>query len=173
MKDLVVLVDENDLEIGFLEKMEAHQKGMLHRAFSVLIVNSKNEVLLQKRADSKYHSAGLWTNTCCSHPRPNELMIEAVTRRLHEEMGIDLKPNFAYKFLYQTELENNLIEHELDYVFIGSSDDQPIINKQEVSDWKYLSIPEIRKDVVKNPNHYTFWFKEILNNPDLENYLPR
>jgi isopentenyl-diphosphate Delta-isomerase len=173
MKDLVVLVDENDLEIGFLEKMEAHQKGMLHRAFSVLIFNSENELLLQKRADSKYHSAGLWTNTCCSHPRPNELMIEAVTRRLHEEMGIDLKPNFAYKFLYRTALENDLIEHELDYVFIGQYNDHPVINKQEVADWKFLSLPEIRKDIVENPDQYTFWFKEILNNPNLESYLPR
>lgn len=173
MKDLVILVDENDLEIGYLEKMEAHQKGMLHRAFSVLIFNSKNELLLQKRAASKYHSAGLWTNTCCSHPRPNEPMPEAVNRRLNEEMGIDLTPNFAYKFLYKAELENDLTEHELDYVFIGQCNDNPVINKQEVADWKFLSLHEIRKDIVKNPEQYTFWFKEILNNPDLETYLPR
>jgi isopentenyl-diphosphate Delta-isomerase len=172
MKDLVILVDENDNEIGYLEKMEAHRKGMLHRAFSVLIFNSKNELLLQKRADSKYHSAGLWTNTCCSHPRPNEQMTDAVSRRLDEEMGIKLSPNFAFKFIYRTELENNLIEYELDYVFIGTCNDQPEINKEEVADWKFLSLHEIRKDFFKNPHAYTFWFKEILNNPALENYLP-
>lgn len=172
-KELVILVDENDNEIGYLEKMDAHRQGMLHRAFSALIFNSKGELLLQKRADSKYHSAGLWTNTCCSHPRPNEKMVDAVSRRLKEEMGIDLIPNFAYKFLYRTELENNLIEHELDYVFLGICDTEPVINHAEVSDWRFTSLAEIRKDALKNPRAYTFWFKQIISNPDLENYMPR
>src|SRR5690349_19964529 len=115
----VILVDEHDREIGLMEKMEAHRKGVLHRAFSVVLFNSKGEVLLQKRSKNKYHSAGLWTNACCSHPRPNEPLQVAVKRRLQEEMGIDVDPQYLYKFLYQVELQNNLIEHELDHVFIG------------------------------------------------------
>jgi isopentenyl-diphosphate delta-isomerase len=172
MKDLVILVDEKDNEIGYLDKLEAHQRGMLHRAFSVLIFNSAGELLLQKRAANKYHSSGLWTNTCCSHPKPNEPMVEAVQRRLKEEMGIACETNFVYKFLYQAALDGGLTEHELDYVFIGVCDDNPVINTHEVSAWKYVSLGEIRKDLVKNPAAYTFWFKEIINHPELEGYIP-
>lgn len=172
MTDLVILVDENDNETGYLDKLEAHRKGVLHRAFSVLIFNSAGELLLQKRADNKYHSAGLWTNTCCSHPKPNELMVDAVERRLREEMGIECETNFAYKFLYRTALDNGLIEHELDYVFIGTCDDRPEINIQEVSAWQYLSLADIRRDLVKNPSAYTFWFNEILNHPQFESFIP-
>jgi len=125
MTDHVILVDESDHELGSMEKMEAHRKGVLHRAFSVLLFNSKGEVLLQKRSASKYHSAGLWTNTCCSHPKPAENIDIAVRRRLQEEMGIDSNPEFAYKFIYKTTLDNNLTEHELDYVFIGTFDGEP------------------------------------------------
>lgn len=172
MTDLVILVDENDNEIGYLEKLEAHRKGMLHRAFSVLIFNSAGHLLLQKRAAGKYHSAGLWTNTCCSHPKPNENAVDAAQRRLKEEMGIDCNVNFVYKFQYHTPLEKGLIEHELDYVFIGTCDDEPVINTQEVSEWKFISLTDIRIDLVKNPNAYTFWFKEIMNHSQLESYLP-
>lgn len=172
LNDLVILVNEHDHETGYLNKLEAHEKGMLHRAFSVLIFNSAGELLLQKRAADKYHSAGLWTNTCCSHPKPKELMIEAVQRRLKEEMGLECEPNFAYKFLYRATLDKGLTEHELDYVFIGTCDDAPVINTQEVADWKFVSLPEIRKDLVNNPDTYTFWFKEIINHPELEAYLP-
>lgn len=172
MNDLVILVDENDNEIGYLDKLEAHQKGMLHRAFSVLIFNSAGELLLQKRAQNKYHSAGLWTNTCCSHPKPNEPMPDAVQRRLQEEMGLACETNFAYKFLYHAKLDLGLTEHELDYVFIGTCDDTPAINSREVADWKFTSLAEIRKDLVKNPDTYTFWFKEIINHAKLESFIP-
>lgn len=172
MSDLVILVDESDNEIGYLNKLEAHQKGVLHRAFSVLIFNSAGELLLQKRADNKYHSAGLWTNTCCSHPKPKELMVDAVQRRLQEEMGINCETNFAYKFLYRTDLDRGLTEHELDYVFIGICDDKPVINSSEVADWKFVSLADVRKDLVKNPQAYTFWFNEIINHPELEGYIP-
>lgn len=172
MNDLVILVDENDNEIGYLDKLEAHKKGMLHRAFSVLIFNSADQLLLQKRAANKYHSAGLWTNTCCSHPKPNERMVDAVQRRLQEEMGIACETNFAYKFLYQTKLEHGLTEHELDYVFIGICDDKPVINSSEVSDWKFISLADIRRDLIKNSEAYTFWFKEIINHPMLESFIP-
>lgn len=172
MTDSVILVDENDNETGYLDKLEAHQKGVLHRAFSILIFNSAGELLLQKRADTKYHSAGLWTNTCCSHPKPKEQMTDAVRRRLKEEMGISCDTNFAYKFLYRAALDQGLIEHELDYVFIGTCDDQPVINAQEVSAWQFVSLADIRKDLIKNPTAYTFWFKEILNHPQFESYIP-
>ncbi len=170
MNDLVILVDESDNEIGYLDKLEAHQKGILHRAFSVLIFNSAGELLLQKRADHKYHSSGLWTNTCCSHPKPNEPMVDAVQRRLKEEMGIECETNFAYKFLYRAALDHGLVEHELDYVFTGICDDKPVINAHEVADWKFVSLAEVRKDLVKNPEAYTFWFKEIINHPELEGF---
>lgn len=172
LNDLVILVDESDNETGYLNKLEAHQKGVLHRAFSILIFNSAGELLLQKRAADKYHSAGLWTNTCCSHPKPKESMTEAVQRRLKEEMGIECQTNFAYKFLYRAELDKGLIEHEFDYVFIGLCDDTPVINTHEVADWKFVSLIEIRKDLVKKPEAYTFWFKEIMNHPELEGFIP-
>src|SRR6186713_976701 len=120
----VILVDNDDNDLGSMEKMEAHRKGILHRAFSVLLFNSKGEMLLQKRAAHKYHSAGLWTNTCCSHPRPGEQMEEAVRRRLQEEMGIECQPDYAYKFLYKVKL-NDLIEYEMDYVFVGEFNEGP------------------------------------------------
>jgi len=172
VKNLVILVDENDNEIGYLDKLQAHQKGVLHRAFSILIFNSKGEFILQKRAANKYHSAGLWSNTCCSHPKPNETMVDAVQRRLKEEMGIECETNFAYKFKYQTDLDNDLIEHELDYVFVGVCDDRPAINALEVAECKFISLAEIRKDLIKNPEAYTFWFKEIINHPELADYIP-
>lgn len=166
----VILVDENDNEIGPFEKMEAHKQGLLHRAFSVLLFNSKGEVLLQKRSSKKYHSAGLWTNTCCSHPRPGESVQEAAHRRLKEEMGIDVTPEFAYSFIYKTTLENGLIEHELDHVYIGSYEGTPHVNNLEVEDWKFESIDWLKKDIVSNPEHYTFWFKEILNQKELADF---
>lgn len=171
MSDLVILVDENDHETGYLDKLEAHRKGALHRAFSVLIFNSAGDLLLQKRAENKYHSAGLWTNTCCSHPKPDERMADAVKRRLKEEMGIECEASFAYKFLYRATLDNNLIEHELDYVFIGTCNDKPAVNPHEVSAWQFRSVPDIRRDLIANPAAYTFWFKEIMNHSQLERYL--
>ncbi len=158
----VVLVDENDQEVGTMEKMEAHRKGLLHRAFSVLVFNSLGEVLVQKRASSKYHSAGLWTNTCCSHPKPNEPIRAATARRLREEMGIDANPEFVYKFVYRTALDQDLIEHEVDHVFTATFDGTPKINPHEVQAWKFVNVEELRKDVTLNPENYTYWFKQIL-----------
>lgn len=163
----VILVDELDNAIGTMEKIEAHQKGILHRAFSVLLFNSKGKILLQKRAIAKYHSGGLWTNTCCSHPLPGESMLEATRRKLIQEMGIDMIPEFAYKFIYKTNLDNNLIEHEYDHVFIGTYDGDPIINNEEVEDWKFTDLPSLRTDIKENPEAYTFWFKLIVNHPQL------
>ncbi len=160
--EYVVLVDESDQELGFMEKMEAHRKGLLHRAFSVLVFNSRGEVLVQKRASSKYHSAGLWTNTCCSHPRPDEGIREASARRLREEMGIVADPEFAYKFVYRTALDQDLIEHEVDYVFTAIFDGIPAANPHEVQEWKFVNVSALRKDVTLNPHNYTYWFKQII-----------
>lgn len=170
--DHVILVDEHDNEIGSMEKMEAHLKGLLHRAFSVVLFNSKGEMLLQKRSAQKYHSAGLWTNTCCSHPRPGETMVAAVRRRLKEEMGIDTQPDYACKFLYKAKLDNDLTEHELDHVFVGQFNDAPLINVNEVEDWKYYSPLAIKKDIVRNPEAYTYWFRLMLDNPELAATIP-
>lgn len=166
MTDHVILVNENDQEVGTMEKLQAHREGLLHRAFSILIFNNKGELLLQKRAQGKYHSGGLWTNTCCSHPIPNELIEVTTHRRLREEMGLDSKLEFAYKFLYKAQLDNNLTEHELDYVFIGTSDDLPTLNKSEAEDWKFVSMDWLKKDVAENPHHYTYWFRLIINHPE-------
>ncbi|MBX2966013.1 MAG: isopentenyl-diphosphate Delta-isomerase [Cyclobacteriaceae bacterium] len=168
----VILVDEHDNELGTLEKMEAHRKGVLHRAFSVMLFNSKGELLIQKRSGNKYHSAGLWTNTCCSHPRPGEQMEKAAQRRLKEEMGIDAQPGFAYSFIYKATLDNGLIEHELDHVLIGQYDDEPQINRQEVSDWRYVPIVQVKREVQENPGKFTHWFKLIINHPEINAFIP-
>lgn len=154
----VILVNEGDFEIGTMEKLKAHQEGVLHRAFSVFIFNSEGEILLQQRAFDKYHSAGLWSNTCCSHPRPGEDTLQAAKRRLKEEMGIETELEFSYDFIYRREFDNGLIEHELDHIFVGLSDDPPVINKAEVADWKYMKPMDIRKHMYLNPGEYTYWF---------------
>jgi isopentenyl-diphosphate delta-isomerase len=163
----VILVDENDRETGTMEKMEAHQKGVLHRAFSILLFNSKGEILLQKRSLKKYHSGGLWTNTCCSHPLPGEGIEKAARRKLNQEMGIDLHPEFAFKFIYKTSLDHQLIEHEYDHVFTGHFDGEPEINPEEVADWKFMSVAGIRNEINQTPEHFTYWFKLIVNRPEL------
>lgn len=150
-----------------MEKLEAHQKGRLHRAFSVLLFNSKGEVLLQKRASHKYHSAGLWANTCCSHPRPEEPIEQAVRRRLREELGVKAQPAFAYKFIYKIDLGQGLTEHELDHVFIGTYDGSPVVNPDEVEDWKFMNVAALRKDMRRNPQAYAHWFKLIMADPQL------
>lgn len=166
MMEEIILVDEFDNEIGTMEKMEAHRKGLLHRAFSVLLFNSKGELLLQKRAKNKYHSGGLWTNTCCSHPLPQESIQQAARRRLNEEMGIDLVPTFAFKFIYKTDLDKRLIEHEYDHVYTGVFDGTPSINKDEVEEWKFMDLDSLRQDMKRYPEAYTTWFKIIVNHPD-------
>lgn len=167
----IILVDEQDNAIGTMEKMEAHLKGALHRAFSVVLFNSNGELLLQKRAKNKYHSGGLWTNTCCSHPFPEETISDAAQRRLKHEMGINLKPEFAFKFIYKTPLDNSFIEHELDHVFIGTFDGTPIINKDEVSEWKFMSLSELKNDMEISPQIYTVWFRLIVHHPQMEGIL--
>lgn len=166
----VILVDENDNAVGTMEKMEAHHRGVLHRAFSILLFNTRGEILLQKRAGSKYHSAGLWTNTCCSHPRPGESIQMATRRRLKFEMGIDLETVFAYKFIYKAPLGLNLVEHELDHVYTGTFDGVPDINREEVEDWKYVSLQELKTDMRRNPDQYTCWFHLIMNHTELKQY---
>lgn len=157
----VILVDENDKVIGEMEKIEAHVKALLHRAISVFIVNSKGEWLIHQRAFNKYHSNGLWTNTCCSHPYPKETSLDAANRRLMEEMGMKAPLQEIFAFTYKEALDNQLTEHELDRVFIGFSDDKPEPNADEVSAWKYIDFEELRKDVKNNPENYTVWFKKI------------
>jgi isopentenyl-diphosphate delta-isomerase len=163
----VILVDENDNEIGVMEKMEAHRKGLLHRAFSILVFNSKGQILLQKRSLKKYHSGGLWTNTCCSHPQPNENMEAAMRRKLKQEMGIEATPRFSHKFIYKTGLENNLTEHEYDHVYVARYDGDPQINHDEVDEWRFEDLSALRRAIKKNPQEFTYWFKLILNHDDL------
>jgi len=154
----IILVDENDNQIGIMEKIEAHEKGLLHRCFSIFILNSKGEMMLQKRADGKYHCGGLWTNTCCSHPKPNEGNKEAAHRRLKEEMGFDCELKEIFNFTYYKKFDNGLIEHEFDHVFIGNYDGDPELNSDEVSDWQWVSPKYLDKDTDSNPNKYTYWF---------------
>ncbi len=169
--DQVILVDENDNVVGSMDKLEAHVKGILHRAFSVLIFNSRGEMLIQKRAKDKYHSGGLWTNACCSHPMPGESMEAATKRRLREEMGIETTTTYAYKFIYRAPLDKNLIEHELDHVFVGTFDGEPEINVNEVEGWKYVSLDDLKKDVREHPENFTHWFKLILEHAELNHVV--
>lgn len=165
MMESVILVDENDNAVGTMEKIEAHKKGKLHRAFSVLIFNSKGDILLQKRAKTKYHSGGLWTNACCSHPMPGEKMEDAVRRRLKEEMGMDLQPEFSYKFIYKTPLDQNLFEHEYDHVYVATFNGEPLINTDEVEDWKFVNVSWLQKDIALHPEQYTYWFRLMVGHP--------
>lgn len=160
----VILVDENDQQIGLMEKMEAHEKGLLHRAFSVFIFNDENQLLLQQRAKDKYHSGGLWTNTCCSHPREGESLLDAGKRRLHEEMGFSCPIETVFSFIYKAELDNNLIEHELDHVLIGNYNEVPKPNPDEVMDWKYVDLEWVVEDMKANPENYTAWFRIVFDN---------
>ncbi len=159
MMEHVVLVDEKDTQIGIMEKMAAHIVPRLHRAFSIFIFNSKGELLLQQRALSKYHSPGLWTNTCCSHPRQGETLEEATARRLQEEMGMTCDMHEVFTFIYKAPVGLGLTEHEFDHVWFGHSDTTPIINTDEVESWKYMSLDDITDDMKAHPESYTEWFK--------------
>ena len=156
--EFVVLVDEQDNPIGKMEKQQAHIEGLLHRAFSIFIFNSEKKLLLQKRASSKYHCGGLWTNSCCSHPRENENIQDAANRRLAEEMGMQcsLKPIFT--FMYRAEFDNGLIEHEFDHVFFGESDQNPKINLEEVETYRYIAMEDLQQEVKEFPQNFTPWF---------------
>ena len=161
MEEQVILVNEKDEPIGLMGKMEAHEKGLLHRAFSVFVFNSKQEVLLQQRAACKYHSPNLWTNTCCSHPRVGETNQQAGERRLQEEMGLQVPLQEVFSFIYKAPFDNGLTEHEYDHVLIGYSDAQPQINPEEVASWKWISLEAIKEDILQAPERYTAWFKII------------
>ncbi len=163
IEEKVILVNEQDEQIGLMPKMEAHKKALLHRAFSVFIFNDDNELMLQQRALDKYHSPGLWTNTCCSHQRDGETNIEAGKRRLQEEMGfvVDLKESIS--FIYKAPFDNGLTEHEYDHVLLGNYNGDPKINKYEVADWKWMPLEEVKVDISLRPEHYTAWFKVIFD----------
>lgn len=156
--EFVVLVDEQDNAIGTMEKQQAHVEGVLHRAFSIFIFNSEKKMLLQKRASSKYHCGGLWTNTCCSHPRENETVLDAANRRLEEEMGMSCNLQSIFSFVYKAEFENGLTEHEFDHVFFGESNQTPTLNLEEVEDFRYVGMEELQIEINENPAHFTPWF---------------
>ncbi|MEI6748606.1 MAG: isopentenyl-diphosphate Delta-isomerase [Bacteroidales bacterium] len=159
LMEKVILVDEADNVVGEMEKMEAHRKGVLHRAFSVFVLDSTNRLLLQRRALGKYHSPGLWTNTCCSHPRAGESVLQAAHRRLYEEMGFDCPLDSVFSFIYRAKFDNGLTEHELDHVLIGFSDEIPQLNFEEVHEYKSMSLTEVAADIRANPEEYTVWFR--------------
>lgn len=162
-EELVILVNEKDEQIGLMGKLEAHEKALLHRAFSIFILNDKNEIMLQQRAAEKYHSPMLWTNTCCSHQRVNETNIQAGTRRLQEEMGFETPLINLFSFIYKAPFENGLTEHEFDHVLIGHFNGNPEINPVEVAAWKWMSISDIKLDMTLNSKIYTEWFKIIFD----------
>jgi len=168
-EELLILVDENDNEQGTMDKISVHKTGALHRAFSVFIFTTEFKLLLQQRSDNKYHSAGLWSNTCCGHPRQGERIIDAVKRRLKEEMGLECDTVFVFSFIYRAELNNGLIEHEYDHVYLGVSNSLPVPNADEVKDWKHITLAGLRADIDNNPGHYTEWLKICL--PKVVNFM--
>jgi isopentenyl-diphosphate delta-isomerase len=159
----VILVNEKDEQIGLMPKLEAHEKAVLHRAFSVFVLNTNNEIMLQQRAHQKYHSPLLWSNTCCSHQRDGETNIEAGYRRLFEEMGFETDLKELFHFIYKAPFDNGLTEHELDHVMIGYYNDEPKINIEEVENWKWMSIDDVKNDIQLHPEIYTVWFKIIFD----------
>jgi len=160
-EEKVILVNEKDEPIGLMPKMEAHEKALLHRAFSVFVMNAKGETMLQQRAKDKYHSPLLWTNTCCSHQREGESNIAAGKRRLMEEMGFTTELKELFNFTYKAPFDNGLTEHEFDHVMVGYFEDEPNINPDEVADWKWMQPEDVKKDILENPGAYTEWFKII------------
>lgn len=171
MEEIIIAVDENDVDKGPIEKMEAHYKGVLHRAFSILVFNSDNQLLLHKRSLKKYHSPGLWTNTCCSHPRFGEDLQNATYRRLQEEMGFTCELKEIFSFVYKVKLEDNLFEHEYDHVFLGLYNGEVIPDEEEVDDYKWVDINELKSDITDNPQLYTYWFKILFSRAESELYI--
>ena len=163
-EEKVILVNERDEQIGLMPKMEAHEKALLHRAFSVFVFNRDNELMIQQRALGKYHSPGLWTNTCCSHQREGESNIEAGQRRLQEEMGFSTELEDTVSFIYKAPFDNGLTEHEFDHILVGYFDGEPQPNPEEAHDWKWMSLEDLKKDMQEHPQLYTEWFKIIFNN---------
>lgn len=171
MAERVILVDESDREVGTEDKERAHREGRLHRAFSVFVFNSRGEMLLQRRARGKYHSPGLWTNTCCSHPRPGESVAAAARRRLREEMGMECELRGAFPFLYRAELDGGMTEHEYDHVLVGECDRDPVPDADEVEEWAWVDPEALRSRVEEDPESYTYWFRIAL--PDLLDRMAR
>ncbi len=162
-EEQVILVNEKDEQIGLMPKMEAHEKALLHRAFSVFVFNDKNELMLQQRALHKYHTPGLWTNTCCSHQREGESNIEAGKRRLMEEMGFVTELEESISFIYKAPFDNGLTEHEYDHILLGKYSGEPNINPDEVAAWKWMALEDVKTDIAKNSENYTAWFKVIFD----------
>ncbi len=158
----VILVDKDDIEIGTEEKLKAHIEGKLHRAFSIFLFNSQKQILIHQRAYSKYHSGGLWTNACCSHPQPNSNIEKDISNRLLFEMGITCELKWSFKFKYKASFDNGITEHELDHVFTGIFNGNPNPNPDEVAEWKWFNIPDLKLDIQQNPKKYTEWFKVAL-----------
>lgn len=159
MVEQIILVDASDRPVGVAEKMLVHEQGLLHRAFSIFVLNSQGQLLLQKRAAAKYHSGGLWTNTCCSHPRPNEAIATAANRRLQEEMGFTCPLTEIFSFTYYAALDRGLIEHEYDHVLLGKFDGMPILNSVEAEAWKWIELDKLKSDLANSPELYTSWLK--------------
>ena len=160
--DAVVLVDAADRVVGAAAKLDAHRSGVLHRAFSVFVFDSQGSLLLQQRARGKYHSGGLWTNTCCGHPRPGEATAAAAARRLREEMGIACAVRDAGWFVYRAEVGGGLVEHELDHVFVGRSDREPSPAPAEVAGWRRVPLADLRSELDRMPARFTAWFPRAL-----------
>lgn len=159
IEEQVLLVNEHDEAVGTMGKLEAHRSGALHRAFSVFLFDDQGRLMVQKRAACKYHSAGLWTNTCCGHPRPHETLEQAARRRLMEEMGIDTPLVPRFRFHYKAQLENGLIEHELDHVLFGRWNGPAELHPEEAEEWKYMSAEELEHDLTRHPERYTVWLR--------------
>ncbi|RLD77814.1 MAG: isopentenyl-diphosphate delta-isomerase [Bacteroidetes bacterium] len=170
-EERVILVDEQDKEVGTMEKIEAHEKALLHRAFSIFVLNDAGQMMLQRRALSKYHSPGLWTNTCCSHPRPGESLEEATRRRIVEEMGFECEMHEVFSFIYKAAFDRGLTEHELDHVFMGIHNDDPLINPEEAEEWKWIDVDDLLADIKENPDNYTVWFKIALKEMEDKGFL--
>ncbi len=162
MLEQVILVDEFDRELGVGEKLQTHRTGALHRAFSIFVFDADKRLLLQKRARTKYHSAGLWSNTCCGHPRPGEDTMAAAQRRLREEMNFDCALRPAFGFLYRAELAGQLVEHEYDHVFVGEYAGAPTPDAAEVEDWRWMSLMELRRELRQHPEAYSYWLRIAL-----------
>lgn len=172
-KEFVILVDEQDNPIGLEEKIAAHEHGLLHRAFSVLIFNSEGKMLIHKRAEDKYHCGGMWTNACCSHPREGESILHAAKRRTVEEIGLEITPDYLGSFLYKSEFSNGLTEHEFDHVLVANTDIQPILNPEEVSEVKYVDSEELMHEIQTNPSQFTAWFLILLQQDCVTDYFKR
>lgn len=163
--EYVILIDKDDQAIGIGEKMKVHREGLLHRAFSIFVFNSSGSLLIQQRVMGKYHCAGLWSNSCCSHPRPDEPLNDAAHRRLQQEMGFDCELTYLNKFTYNIKFENNLIEHEIDHIFYGVYNGKVKLNPEEVADYQWIGKNDLNIDLERNPEKYAPWFKIALEIP--------